>query len=66
MLGGADNGHEGTTILLTREGMSPLLVTNVELAIPNIELKPNLEEMQAAINEAAKYANAMCFFSLNL
>uniref|UniRef100_H2YUI8 AAA+ ATPase domain-containing protein n=1 Tax=Ciona savignyi TaxID=51511 RepID=H2YUI8_CIOSA len=37
-----------------REGMAPLLVSNVELAIPNVELKPNLEEAQSAINETAR------------
>ena len=41
-------------MLLTREGMSPLLVVSVELAIPNVELKPNSEECQAGINEVAR------------
>uniref|UniRef100_F6PHB9 AAA+ ATPase domain-containing protein n=1 Tax=Ciona intestinalis TaxID=7719 RepID=F6PHB9_CIOIN len=42
------------SIQLVREGMAPLLVSNVELAIPNVELKPNLEEVQSAINETAR------------
>ena len=38
----------------TREGISPLLQVNIELAIPNIELKPNLEECQSVINDAIR------------
>ncbi|XP_077975281.1 dynein axonemal heavy chain 8-like [Styela clava] len=37
-----------------KEGIAPLLNANIELAIPNVELRPNLEEIQAALNDAAK------------
>ncbi|XP_078482966.1 dynein axonemal heavy chain 8 [Ciona intestinalis] len=53
MTGQLTNAPTGS-IQLVREGMAPLLVSNVELAIPNVELKPNLEEVQSAINETAR------------
>lgn len=39
----------------TKDGISPLLTSNIELVIPNVELKPNLEEIQSALLEAARF-----------
>lgn len=40
----------------TKERVAPLLTSNIELVIPNVELKPNLEEIQSALLECARYA----------
>ena len=40
---------------LARKGMAPLLQLNIDLAIPHVELKPNLEECQSVINDAIRF-----------
>ena len=37
-----------------KPGLVPLLETSIELRIPNVELKPSLDEIQSAVNECAR------------
>lgn len=50
---GSTGGEDKT--FSKRAGVSPLLTANIELSIPNVELRPNLEEIQTALNDCAKY-----------
>ena len=43
---GSERAHKNTSI--------PLLETDIELAIPNVEVRPSIEELQTLINDCAR------------